>query len=193
MLSGKQYLNKNLKPLFESINPIKTESLIFKALGFDELNSTSSIQIQIGDRIEKFWNIVINDCGKSILSENKHIVVEGKRRQIDHLIRTKNKIYYLESKCNLQFDTEKKPASNDKVKKVAKAIEKKYGKKVVCGYFIPVVPDVSSDITKKYTDTDIYGVDWMLNTLKCEFFTSKQFFSFFKSELSQIIREKMEV
>ena len=101
------YLDDNLKPLIESIKPKKSQSYILEALDLDRY-SAHGIQITFGERIEQFWNKVISDSSATNLIEDNNIVeVNGKNRQIDHLFQWKEYKYYLESKCCLNFDSEK--------------------------------------------------------------------------------------
>lgn len=90
------------------------------------------------------------------------VVVNGKNRQVDHFIRIKRKDgvhkLYLESKCNLTFDTEKKGESNKKVAEVMKALGADGG-----GYFIPVLRTIPKELRDKYPDKTLYGVQDILD------------------------------
>lgn len=195
MSKGELYLEKNLLPLINSMKTIPTNSFILKAAGLETLNSQSSTLIQVGNRLETFWNIVINDCATNLLTDSNRIIVEGKSRQIDHLFigKNKNKIFYLESKCNVEFDTEKKPASNEKIKQISNSVTKMYNKEVLSGYFIPIVDEIPLSTKKKYSDTNLYGVNWMLDTINCDKFTSEEFFTFFKQIVGNIIKSKLGI
>ena len=54
------YLDDNLLPLIESIQPKKSQSYILEALDLDRVTA-HGIQITFGERIEQFWNKVISD------------------------------------------------------------------------------------------------------------------------------------
>ena len=111
------YLDENLKPLIQSIQPKRSQSYILEALNLDRY-SAHGIQITFGERIEQFWNKVISDSSCINLIEDNNIVeVKGKNRQIDHLFRS-DLTYYLESKCCLNFDSEKVKASNRKIQEI---------------------------------------------------------------------------
>jgi hypothetical protein len=115
------YLDDNLKPLIESIQPKKSQSYILEALDLDRY-SAHGIQITFGERIEQFWNKVISDSSSMNLIEDNNIVeVNGKNRQIDHLFRA-DFTYYLESKCCLNFDSEKVKASNRKIQEIKETV-----------------------------------------------------------------------
>lgn len=186
------YLETNLLPLVLSIKTPKTDSFIMHAAGLGDKTSQQSILIQMGNRLEDFWNQVISECANNLIKETDKIKVGTKNRQLDHLFETEDSvIYYLDSKCNMNFDTEKKPASNDKIEAVGAAISAKYQKEVSSGYFIPCVSEVPEDIEKKYPNIKIYGVNWMMNTLQCNLFTVDEFFEFFKEVIGPILSEKM--
>lgn len=44
---------------------------------------------------------------------------------------------------------------------------------------------------KKYPNVSIYGVEWLMNTLKCDLFTVDEFFTFFKEVIGPILKEKI--
>ena len=114
------YLNETLLPLIEGITPKQSESYTLDALGL-ERQSSQSILISFGERIEQFWNKVISDSeSANLIEDNNLIEVNGKMRQIDHnfVSEVDGVNYYLESKCNLNFDSEKIKASNKKINEV---------------------------------------------------------------------------
>ena len=78
------YLNQTLLPLIEGIKPKQSESYTLDALGL-ERQSSQSILISFGERIEQFWNKVISDTNSTNLIEDNNLIeVNGKMRQIDH-------------------------------------------------------------------------------------------------------------
>jgi hypothetical protein len=187
------YLEENLLPLILSIKTPKTDSYIMIAAGLGNRTSQSSILIQVGNKLEEFWNKVISKCARNLIEVSNKIKVNGKNRQLDHLFECMPNTYllYLESKCNLNFDTEKKPASNDKVKVVCDAIFEKYNSEVIAGYFVPCIREVPDDVKKKYPDINIYGVEWLMNTINCDLFTADEFFTFFEEVIGPILEEKI--
>ena len=186
-----EYLTQTLLPLVLSIKTPKTDSYIMIAGGLGDRTSQSSVLIQMGYKLEDFYNIVISHCATNLIENNNRIKVNGKNRQLDHVIKLINEIIYLESKCNLNFDTEKKPASNDKIEAVCKALSEEHGQEVTAGYFVPCIRNIPADVKKKYPNVNIYGVEWMLDTLKCDLFTADEFFAFFEEVIGPILREKM--
>ena len=188
-----QYLEINLLPLILDIKTPKTESYIMIAAGLGDHTSQSSVLIQVGTKLEKFWNGVISKCAKNLIEISNKIEVNGKNRQLDHLFESMPNTYllYLESKCNLDFDTEKKPASNDKVKSVCAAVKKKYNSDVHAGYFVPCIREVPDNVKKKYPDINLYGVEWLMNTINCDLFTVDEFFTFFEEVIGPILEEKI--
>ncbi len=172
-----------------SIKPKKTESYILRALGKNSFVSQQSILIAFGDRIEKFWNMVISDSAiaNNLIEDNNMINVNGRMRQIDILFNLYEfHCYYLECKCNLNFDSEKIIASNEKVIDVANSI----GKDVKFGYFVPVVPEISKVELAKYNNKgiNVYGVNWMIETIQAPF-TSDEYFTFLREVVSPILEE----
>ena len=101
------------------------------------------------------------------------------------------RLYYLESKANLNFDTEKKPGSNEKIIAVAEALELKYKKEVLFSYFVPIIRKPTNEMIQKYKDIDIKGVDWLIEKIDCKLFTSEEFFIKFKTDVSEIFEEKV--
>jgi hypothetical protein len=187
------YLENNLLPLILDIKTPKTESYIMIAAGLGGRTSQSSILIQTGNKLEIFWNKVINVFATNFIEVNNIIKVGTKNRQLDHLFEAIPNTYlcYLECKCNLNFDTEKKPASNTKVEAVTGAIFEKYQKPVESGYFVPCIRTIPVDVQKKYPNINIYGVEWLMDTLNCDLFTVDEFFTFFEEVIGPILEEKI--
>lgn len=181
------YLEDNLLPLVLSIKPKQTESYILQALGLDDRVSPQSILIAFGERIEQFWNTVISDSlvAQNLIEESNLIDVNGRTRQIDHLFRI-DETWYLESKCNLNFDSEKVRASNDKIKDITSVL----GVNVKSGYFVPVVPEISKSEKTKYNNkgVEVYGVNWMIETIQAPF-TSEEYFTFLREVVAPILEE----
>ena len=180
------YLNQTLLPLIESIKPKKSESYILEALNLDRY-SAHGIQITFGERIEQFWNKVISDSQATNLIENSNLVeVEGKTRQIDHNFKVGNVNYYLESKCNLNFDSEKVKASNKKINEVKNALGADEG-----AYFVPVVRDIPQKELTKYNNKglNVYGVNWLLNQINAPF-SENEYFTFLETTIAPLLEEK---
>ncbi len=191
-LVGNDYLKKNLLPLIQNIKVKKTESFILKAIGLHEKGSSQSINIQFGNVIETFWNKTISDSDNPInLIENDNmIIIDNKKRQVDHFFRVNQNYFYLECKCNLDFDSEKIKASNQKVKDITK----KYSEDDVdltTGYFCPVLDVIPKKLKNKYlkADISIFGVKWMCETIKAPF-TEEEYFNFLLKEVGSILIKK---
>tara|TARA_X000000368_G_C22826856_1_gene621572 strand:- start:170 stop:724 length:555 start_codon:yes stop_codon:yes gene_type:complete len=179
------YLDDNLKPLIESIQPKKSQSYILEALDLDRY-SAHGIQITFGERIEQFWNKVISDSSSMNLIEDNNIVeVNGKNRQIDHLFRA-DLTYYLESKCCLNFDSEKVKASNRKIQEIKETVNADEA-----GYFIPVVSTIAQKYLTKYNKQGlhVYGVKWLLSKIDAPF-TEEEFFTYMKEVIAPILEKK---
>ena len=193
MTFGTDYLETNLLPLILSINTPKTDSYIMISAGLGDKISQSSILIQMGNKLETFWNLVISETPgcTNLIQDNNKIKVGDKNRQLDHVIKILNEIFYLESKCNLNFDTEKKPASNDKVEAVCSALSDTYKQEISAGYFVPCLRTIPADVQKKYTEINIFGVEDLMQIINCNLFTVDEFFTFFEQVIGPIIEEKI--
>ena len=84
-------------------------------LGLERISS-QSIVIALGNHLETFTNKVISDSERvnNVIELNNMVNVAGKLRQVDHCFEDLDSAWrvYLESKCNLNFDSEKSKASN---------------------------------------------------------------------------------
>jgi len=171
--------------LIESIQSKKSQSYILEACGL-ERGSRHGIQITFGERIEQFWNKVISDSSAmNLIEENNIVLVKGKKRQIDHLFRADFK-YYLESKCCLNFDSEKVKASNKKIKEIKKTVGADKA-----GYFVPVVSTIAQKYLIKYNKggIDVYGVKWLLSKIDAQF-TEEEFFTYMRETIAPILEKK---
>ena len=182
------YLEENLLPLMLTINPKPSESYTLDALGL-ERQSSQSILITFGERIEQFWNKVISDSqSDNLIEENNLVKVNGKDRQIDHNFKCKNDFtnYYLESKCNLNFDSEKVKASNKKINEVKDALSADVG-----AYFVPVVSEIAQKDLTKYNNkgVQVYGVKWILSKIDAQF-TEEEYFTFLREVVAPVLEEK---
>jgi len=180
------YLDDNLLPLIESIQPKKSQSYILEALDLDRY-SAHGIQITFGERIEQFWNKVISDSSATNLIEDNNIVeVNGKNRQIDHLFEWKEYKFYLESKCCLNFDSEKVKASNKKIQEIKETVGANEA-----GYFIPVVSTIDQKYLTKYNKKglNVYGVKWLLSKIDAQF-TEAEFFAYMRETIAPILEKK---
>ena len=182
------YLEDNLLPLILTIKPKKTNSHILSALGLSGRVSTQSILIAFGERIEKFWNKVISDSltVTNLIEKSNMIDVNDRTRQIDHLFEALCKTWYLESKCNLNFDSEKIRASNAKIEDITLTV----GGNVNSGYFVPVVAEISNKEKSKYNKkgVEVYGVNWMIEKINAPF-TSEEYFTFLREVVGPILVE----
>ena len=182
------YLNETLLPLIEGIKPRQSESYTLAALGL-ERQSSQSILIAFGERIEQFWNKVISDTNSTNLIEDNNLIeVNGKMRQIDHnfVSEVDGVNYYLESKCNLNFDSEKVKASNKKINEVKNALGADEG-----AYFVPVVRDIPQKELTKYNNKglNVYGVNWLLNQINAPF-SENEYFTFLETTIAPLLEEK---
>jgi hypothetical protein len=183
------YLETNLLPLILSINPKKVQSNVYTFLGLEGRVSTQSIVISFGERLERFWNKVISDSEnvKNVIEIDNMVNVAGKLRQVDHCFEDVENgcRVYLESKCNLNFDSEKSKASNKKLSKVQEALNANIG-----AYFVPVVSEISHKDLVKYNNKGIqvYGVKWLLSQIEAPF-TEEEYFTFAREVLGPIVEE----
>jgi hypothetical protein len=180
------YLTQTLLPLIVTIQPKKSESYTLDALGLDR-QSSQSILITFGERIEQFWNTVISDSqSDNLIEENNLIKVKGKDRQIDHNFLTDSVNYYLESKCNLNFDSEKIKASNKKIDEVKEALGADIG-----AYFVPVISEINKKDLTKYNNkgVKVFGVKWLLSKIDAQF-TEEEYFEFLREVVAPVLEEK---
>ena len=182
------YLEAKLLPLIEGIKPKQSESYTLNALGL-ERQSSQSILIAFGERIEQFWNTVISGSFSDNLIEKTNLTsVNGKVRQIDHnfISQNDNVNYYLESKCNLNFDSEKIKASNKKINEVKTALNADVG-----AYFVPVLAEIPQKEVTKYNNKglDVFGVNWLLTKIDAPF-TSEEYFNFMRETVAPLLEKK---
>ena len=182
------YLEAKLLPLIEGIKPKQSESYTLSALGL-ERQSSQSILIAFGERIEQFWNTVISGSYSENLIEKTNLTsVNGKVRQIDHnfISQNDNVNYYLESKCNLNFDSEKIKASNRKINEVKTALNADVG-----AYFVPVLAEIPQKEVTKYNNKglDVFGVNWLLTKIDAPF-TSEEYFNFMRETVAPLLEKK---
>lgn len=164
--------------------------------------SLQSWRIQFGNQIEIANNKVfsylnINEIADEVIVVGKYtkgpkkgqdkiktikknkVKVGNEWRQVDHYIRIKrdNGVWflYLESKCNLQFDTEKKGESNDKVLAVMKALGANEGV-----YFIPVLKTIPPELAAQYPDIKILGLQDVFDLIPDCPFTADMMFEIYK-------------
>ena len=201
-MTGTEYLTRNLLPLIQSIEPKPTKSFSMKAMGLGHVVSSQGILIALGTRYEKFWNQVITE---SIAVENQlpfdngtdKIKVNNKNRQVDHFFSINdlenNKNVYLESKCNLDFDTEKKPESNEKINAVKTQLEQNVSSEVQSGYYVPVLREIPLKVKQHYLkhDVPVYGVEDMFRWLNDVPFTIDEYFAFWKTTIGPNVRAKL--
>ena len=182
------YLEAKLLPLIEGIKPKQSESYTLSALGL-ERQSSQSILIAFGERIEQFWNTVISGSFSENLIEKTNLTsVNGKVRQIDHnfISQNDNVNYYLESKCNLNFDSEKIKASNKKINEVKTALNADVG-----AYFVPVLAEIPQKEVTKYNNKglEVFGVNWLLTKIDAPF-TSEEYFNFMRETVAPLLEKK---
>ena len=182
------YLEAKLLPLIEGIKPKQSESYTLSALGL-ERQSSQSILIAFGERIEQFWNTVISGSFSENLIEKTNLTsVNGKVRQIDHnfISQNDNVNYYLESKCNLNFDSEKIKASNKKINEVKTALNADVG-----AYFVPVLAEIPQKELTKYNNKglEVFGVNWLLTKIDAPF-TSEEYFNFMRETVAPLLEKK---
>ena len=199
---GTEYLKSNLLPLVDGIVPKTTSSDILSACGLGDTISSQSILISFGARLEKFWNKVITDsrdvqnCLPFDNGTDK-VCVDTKNRQVDHFFSINdhelNKFIYLESKTNLNFDTEKRPESNDKIKAVGNQLEENFKSGVQCGYYVPVKREIPLEVKQHYlkAGVPVYGVEDMFRWLNDVPFTIDEYFEFFYTTIGPIVKDKL--
>jgi len=91
--------------------------------------STASLFIKIGRNFEKWFRFIAEDCGMEMLPDGvMKNVINGKSKDIDLLFINKETktIHYRELKSNIELDTEKLPATYNKIVKINEYVKKEY-------------------------------------------------------------------
>ena len=154
-----------LEELLDTIKPSKTTSKLLLAAGITA--SQQSVVIQAGNRLETFWNRCTDTLDDSASS-----------RQVDFFFERDGKKYYFELKSNTELDSEKAPATIEKVKKVAKELEAD-----IFGIFNPTRFD---DYYEPKLSQTIFSVQSMINLLELPFNTEE-----YQAVLSKKLKEKL--
>ena len=109
--------------------PTYTQPGALPYLLFGRQPSTASLYIKIGRNFEKWFKYIVEDCGMELLPDGvvKNVIGQ-KSKDIDLLFAdTVNKIiYYRELKSNIELDTEKLPATYQKVDKIKDYVSTEY-------------------------------------------------------------------
>ena len=105
-------------------------------------------------------------------------IVEG-QSQKDHCFKndTKKRVVYLEQKNNLNLDTEKRPATISKVKKVTEELQQKFPEHTVVGgvfaaRYLSSSEPLAVSIIKTYAGVQVYGVNEFLGMFNIAPFSS---------------------
>ena len=111
---------------------------------------------------------------------------QPKKVQIDHFFQgSDNKKYYMESKGNLELDTEKFKVSDDKVRKLTDFLGADKGV-----YFVPTANTIpNDDIPQKYTKEgiEIWSVSDLLSVLIDVPFTAQDYFDFHTDKIAPFL------
>jgi CRISPR/Cas system CMR-associated protein Cmr3 (group 5 of RAMP superfamily) len=189
-MTGTEYLEANLLPLVLSIQPKQMNGYTMKTfLGLERI-SKQSIVISLGNHLETFWNKVISDAinVNNLIELNNMVNVAGKLRQVDHYFEDIDQgvKLYLESKCNLDFDSEKSKSSNSKILQVQEALGADLG-----AYFVPTTDVIDHKDLVKYNNkgVQVYGVEWILQQVDAQF-TCAEYFTFGREVVASILEEK---
>ena len=183
----------------EEIAPKKSQSHISKLLGLPT-TSIQSMNISIGNKTEKFWNKVFSDFSDcNPFDQDDRITVDGKEMQVDLCYADGGTLYYLEMKCNLNLDSEKKKASAKKIAAVKDYLEDALGDSlnIVHGYFNPVLEsefdlvsgekaNLSSEGVRLFLVKDVMGL--FSKELP---FTVEEYFTFMREVVGPVLVSKL--
>jgi hypothetical protein len=90
---------------------------------FGSIPSTASLYIKLGRNFEKWFKYVVTKTdGFDLLSDGlTNGIVDGKKKDVDFIFKNESTktIYYRELKSNTELDTEKLPATIEKIKKIS--------------------------------------------------------------------------
>jgi transposase len=156
-----------LEKLLEDIQPTAPGSRLLKYAGIAA--SQQSVVIQVGNRLEKFWNETTDTLDDSATD-----------RQVDFFFEKGGVKYYYELKCNTGLDSEKLRASNQKIETVTKELGAD-----VSGYFNPTSPE---DYYESKIKHNILGVKSMVKLLNTPF-TAEEY----EKVLSTKVKEKLNM
>ena len=154
-----------LEELLDTIKPNKTTSKLLLAAGITA--SQQSVVIQAGNKLEAFWNHCTDTLDDSASS-----------RQVDFFFEKKGKKYYFELKSNTALDSEKAPATVEKVLKVAEELDAD-----IFGVFNPTQFE---DYDEPKLKQKVFGVQSMINLLELPFTTEE-----YQAVLSKKLKEKL--
>lgn len=207
---AKLFLDVNLLKKINAIKTKETDSDVLISMGLGEIPSYQSFLIKCGNAYESFWNEAVSACPNvtNLLLNGNKIDVPGKvtgklkkqsTQQIDHLFKIDNIYYYRESKCNLNFDSEKSPASIKKIILVSTLIAKKFKVSVDTinyGYFVPVVKHVPSKTKNKARS--ITNQDGVLDLIRIVGednlpFTAEEYFYYLNTTLKEAVKLKLKI
>jgi len=159
------YIKKSISDKIKSdsslsslINPIYLLSKSDNKLGQGDF-------IKLGNALEKILNIFITKFSPNIINIKKPNIKHEKEK--DHLYIDHNKkiIFYAEVKSNLEMDTEKIPATINKVKQISEDQKKDYPEYTIKWFLVAaryysssIIP---SSILKKYTSisSNLVGIN----------------------------------
>tara|TARA_Y100001963_G_C6759172_1_gene438519 strand:- start:907 stop:1500 length:594 start_codon:yes stop_codon:yes gene_type:complete len=128
----KQVYRDKGKEILSEILEVKSESLAgslnYLLFGGGRV-STQSLYIKIGRNFEKWFKFIVGDSGLELLPDGVvKNVIGGKSKDIDLIFKNEETkaIYYRELKSNLELDTEKLPATYEKILKITEYLEREY-------------------------------------------------------------------
>lgn len=151
-------MNKYLKKGEEIIDSIMESNTICEAGGlpyllFGPQLSSASLYIRIGRNFEKWFKYIAEDCGMILLPDGViKNVIGGKSKDIDLLFMddVKKIVYYRELKSNLDLDTEKLPATYEKIKKITKYLRSEYPSYKIDSSLMAWAVYEEKDLPKRY-------------------------------------------
>jgi hypothetical protein len=105
---------------------------------FGAIPSTASLYIKLGRNFEKWFKYLVGETdGFDLLSDGlTNGIVAGKKKDVDFIFKNESTktIYYRELKSNTELDTEKLPATIEKIKNISTYLNNMYSDyKVDCG------------------------------------------------------------
>lgn len=159
---------KKAEEILDSIleNTTQTKPGGLPYLFFGSQPSIHSLFIKIGRNFEKWFKFIVEENGMELLPDGViKDVIGGKSKDIDLLFMDeKNKIvYYRELKSNIELDTEKLPATYEKVKKITKYLSNEYSGYTIDSSILAWGVYEQTDFPKKYNSKikqcNLNGVD----------------------------------
>jgi len=171
IILNNRYIQDKKKTLGSS-DPHSYSSLISK---FRPLNQSQNIKL--GNAMENLFSDTVSKYGDGFERIEEGIVQGQSQKDHCFINKVKKVIIYGEQKNNVNLDTEKRPVTISKVKKVIEELRQKFpGYTIIGGIFaaryLSSSEPLAVSIIKTYADINVYGVNEFLGLFNIPPFSS---------------------